>query len=72
MNIGKSRVADALAIAALICFAIAYLTSTQSTYGGAKELIEITVIFGAGFLVGFAYIMYGVTKNQGETPVNPK
>lgn len=72
MSIGKGKVADALAIGALICFAIAYLTSTQPTYAGAKELIEIMVIFGVGFLVGFTYTMYGVIKGQGAAPANAR
>ena len=62
--------ADAFAVAALICFAIAFLTSTHLAYGGAKQLIEIMVIFGAGFSIGFAYIMYGVVKGQSSSLTN--
>ena len=72
MNIRKGKVADVLAIAALGCFAVAYLASTQVESTGARELIEIMVIFGAGFLVGFAFVMYDIVKGQDNAPYDAK
>ena len=60
MDLSESngRLAITFLTMAIICFAIAYLTSTEPSSIGATRLIEIMVGFGILFSALFAWVVH--------------